>query len=50
MQNNNYEGWNEILFDEWQGCIDKDLFPDEKIKPGAVMLPVFIISKAVLHR
>ena len=31
LQNNNYDGWDEILFDERQGYFDKDLFPDEKI-------------------
>jgi hypothetical protein len=39
MQNNNYFQWNEILFDEWQRCFDKALFPHEK-KSEVQRLPI----------
>ncbi|MCT2408642.1 hypothetical protein NZD88_13920 [Chryseobacterium antibioticum] len=32
MQNNNYHKPDKTLFDEWQKCIDKDLFLAEKQK------------------
>lgn len=32
MQSNSYEMWDKTLFDERQGCFDKDLFLTEKAK------------------
>lgn len=42
MQNNNDEGQYEILFDEWQRCLDQDPFPDENKKPEVLLLPVCV--------
>lgn len=42
MQNNNDEEQYEILFDEWQRCLDQDPFPDENKKPEVLLLPVSV--------
>jgi len=42
LQNNNYEVGDEILFDEWQRCFDKNLLPDEKNKTGSITTSGFL--------
>jgi len=43
MQSNGYEMWDKTLFDEWQGCFDKDLFLVEKAKKNRKrILPINI--------
>lgn len=50
MQSNSYEVRDKTLFDERQGCFDKDLFLAEKAKKNRKMLlPMVFVKKAVLH-